>query len=116
MDDQHRYSDLAKILQRVWSIESSSKWTPDNPAKGQCGVTALVVHDLFSGDILKTQTPDGWHYYNLINGVRRDFTESQFTEKVDYQDVPSNRDEAFSDTNEKQYGYLKSNVLREWSV
>ncbi|HEV7975357.1 YunG family protein [Amycolatopsis sp.] len=27
-------------------------WRADNPARGQCGVTALVLHDLLGGDLL----------------------------------------------------------------
>jgi hypothetical protein len=46
--------ELSNVLFKVWSIESSSKWTPQNPAKEQCGVTALVVNDIFGGEILKT--------------------------------------------------------------
>lgn len=38
---------ILNILFKCWSINSSSKWTQDNPANGQCGVTALVVNDLF---------------------------------------------------------------------
>ena len=27
-------------------------WSTDNPAKGQCGVTALVLNDLLGGDLM----------------------------------------------------------------
>jgi hypothetical protein len=40
-----KVGELKKVLFESWSLESSSKWSKDNPAKGQCGVTALVVHD-----------------------------------------------------------------------
>ncbi|WP_243014071.1 YunG family protein [Brevibacillus borstelensis] len=110
---EERFSDLSKIFLKVWSIESSSKWSSQNPANGQCGVTALVVNDLFGGEILKTKTPEGWHYYNKIDGIRCDFTESQFSEIPHYQDIPSNREEAFCDTNDKQYSYLKTQVLEK---
>ncbi|MGG3641570.1 YunG family protein [Bacillus gobiensis] len=101
---------IRNILCKAWSIESSSKWSKDNPAKGQCGVTALVINDLFGGDILKTKTDGGWHFYNLINGERCDYTESQFTKPVQYLDAVSSRQEAFADTNENQYMYLKQKV------
>lgn len=97
-----------EILHRVWSIESSTKWTKNNPAKGQCGVTSLVVNDYFGGDILKTAVDDSWHYYNRINDERIDFTVSQFDKEPVYQDMESNRTEAFKDTNEEQYNYLKT--------
>lgn len=100
--------ELYKVLCQVWSLESSSKWTPDNPAKGQCGVTALVINDWFGGEILKTKVAGNWHFYNRINGQRYDLTESQFEEPIHYMDIQSTREEAFLDTNEKQYQYLKN--------
>ncbi|MGN7470752.1 YunG family protein [Brevibacillus sp. SAFN-007a] len=103
--------DLQRVLVQAWSLQSSSKWTPDNPARGQCGVTALVVNDILGGEILKTQLPDGVHFYNRISGRRYDFTESQFKEPLVYADVLSSREEAFRDTNAEQYTYLKHAVL-----
>lgn len=102
---------IKEALQKSWSLESSSKWSGDNPAKGQCGVTTLVINDLLGGEIMKTKLSDGWHFYNIINGKRYDFTASQFKEEIDYNDISSNRDDAFLDTNEQQYGYLKQRVL-----
>ena len=103
--------EILDVLLNSWSLESSSKWSKDNPAKGQCGVTALVVNDIMGGEIKKTKLPSGWHFYNVMNGKRCDFTDSQFTEDIIYMDIHSNREEAFKDTNEKQYNYLKSTVL-----
>ncbi|HDX9588191.1 TPA: hypothetical protein ROX98_001130 [Bacillus pseudomycoides] len=101
---------MREVLFQSWSKETSSKWTLDNPAKGQCGVTSLVVHDFFGGEIMKTKVPEGWHFYNRINGKRYDFTASQFLEEVTYMNVPSNSEEAFADTNEMQYDALKEKV------
>ncbi|MEI4803667.1 hypothetical protein WAZ07_20955 [Bacillus sp. FJAT-51639] len=101
---------MREVLFQSWSKETSSKWTLDNPAKGQCGVTALVVHDLFEGEIMKTKVSEGWHFYNFINGKRYDFTAPQFLEEIIYMDMSSNRKEAFADTNEMQYDALKQNV------
>ncbi|MCY8268380.1 hypothetical protein MOC48_18745, partial [Bacillus haynesii] len=84
-------------------------------AKGQCGVTALVVNDILGGEIRKTKLPEGWHFYNFINGKRYDLTVSQFKEDILYMDIPSNRNEAFSDTNEKQYNYFKQSVINHLS-
>lgn len=106
---------LKEILFKVWSLKSSTKWTKENPARGQCGVTAIVVNDLLGGEILKTETPDGWHFYNRINGKRYDFTESQFQEPPNYLDIPSSRDEAILDTNMEQYKYLKESVYKLWN-
>ncbi|MEC1552942.1 hypothetical protein P9D28_10930 [Bacillus haynesii] len=117
MDDRHlgQIEQIMKALYKSWSSDSSSKWSQDNPAKGQCGVTALVVNDILGGEIRKTKLPEGWHFYNFINGKRYDLTVSQFKEDILYMDIPSNRNEAFSDTNEKQYNYLKQSVINHLS-
>ncbi|MBO1578641.1 hypothetical protein [Bacillus sp. XF8] len=103
-------AQVHEVLIKSWSLETSSKWTIENPAKGQCGVTALVIHDLFGGDIKKTQVGEAWHFYNVINGKRYDFTQAQFFEEIAYMDITSNREEAFADTNERQYDSLKQKV------
>ncbi len=102
--------EFLNIFFKFWSIHSSSKWTLDNPANGQCGVTSLVVNDFFGGEILKTKTPEGWHYYNRIGNKTFDFTQSQFFQSPIYLDILSNREEAFSDTNIEQYDYLKNRI------
>ncbi len=104
--------DILNALRKLWSSQSSSKWSLDNLAKGQCGVTSLVVQDILGGEIRKTFLKEGWHFYNVINGVRMDFTEEQFSYIIDYQDIDSNRTEAFHDTNDGQYSYLKSQVYK----
>lgn len=105
-----KIKQLIEVLYESWSIESSSKWTKENPAAGQCGVTALVMNDFLGGEILKTKLEEGWHYYNRIQGRNIDFTQSQFEELPKYEHRISNRQEAFSDTNNVQYGALKNRV------
>jgi hypothetical protein len=101
---------LQYALKDSWSLKSSSKWSINNPASGQCGVTSLIINDLLGGEIRKTFLPEGWHFYNVIQGKRYDFTASQFTTKIVYEDSPSTREEAHNDTNLIQYRYLKEQV------
>lgn len=81
-------------LYHSWSIVTASQWQPDNPASGQCNVTAVLVHDLFGGEILKMPLPDGDHFYNRIDGERHDFTASQFEQVITYEDIVSDRETA----------------------
>ncbi|MFP7731967.1 hypothetical protein ACLHDF_00790 [Priestia aryabhattai] len=104
-------NSLKKALHQSWSIHSSTKWTADTPAKGQCSVTALVVQDIKGGDILKTPCKEGWHFYNRLNQKRCDFTKEQFHEPLHYADILSSREEAFMDTNKEQYEALKKKVV-----
>lgn len=81
-------------LRRSWSKESAKQWSEDNPANGQCNATAILIHDLFGGEILKTPLSDGDHFYNRVDGVRFDFTASQFPGLIEYADITSDRREA----------------------
>ena len=88
--------ELVRALRRAWSIETSPQWSPHDPARGLGPVTALVFHDRFGGEILKTPVGDDWHFYNRVEGRLCDFAADQFAELPDYLNLPSNRDEALA--------------------
>ncbi|MDM5193119.1 hypothetical protein QUG02_09075 [Bacillus hominis] len=111
--DSINIKQIYEALRKSWSIETSSKWTSENPAKGQCGVTALIVQGLYGGKIKKTKVGEAWHFYNCIDELRYDFTKTQFDEELNYMDMKSSREEAFADTNEKQYDILKGKIVKE---
>lgn len=102
--------DLLPILQGAWSLSTGRNWLPERPARGQCSVTALVVHDLCGGEILKTKTDGGWHFYNRVNGVRHDLTASQFDVPIAYADIVSDTAEALADTSPERYALLRRRV------
>jgi hypothetical protein len=99
-------------LRCSWSVETGRHWRRDNPASGQCGVTALVVHDELGGQILKTQVNEAWHFYNQVEGKRIDFTMSQFDTPISYDDIASNREEALEDCSIEQYQLLSGRVRK----
>lgn len=106
---QHKEFDeqlVKEVLKQCWSKRSCSRWSDDNPARGQCGVTALVIQEQFGGDILKTNVDGEWHFYNVVDGIKYDLTIDQFYKPPSYIDIPSNREEAPTDTNQEQYNYL----------
>jgi len=82
--------DLEGAIRRAWSPETtfaSDEYlarAPGTPSRGQCGPTALVVHDLLGGELLVSQVSvggvvDGVHYWNrLVGGVEVDLTHDQF--------------------------------------
>ncbi|MGU3400203.1 hypothetical protein ACLBWS_10745 [Brucellaceae bacterium D45D] len=107
MHRQEEIAVFANKLEKAWSLETSTKWRQDNPACGQCGVTSLVVQDVFGGSLLKCRVDGMWHFYNLIDGQRYDLTVSQFSGPLFYEDVETDRDEAFADTSRAQYRKLR---------
>jgi hypothetical protein len=111
---QHRWVTAA--LRKSWSSRTSDTWTAANPARGQCNVTALLVEELFGGEILKTPLPDGDHFYNRIDGQRIDLTASQLEAPIAYADLPSSRQEALSGTTSAKYEALKAAFGQAYGV
>ncbi|MFJ2112027.1 MULTISPECIES: hypothetical protein [unclassified Streptomyces] len=82
---------IEQALRASWAADTCSPddtarapWTPDNPARGQCDITALVVHDVFGGDLVVAEVhlgkeQHGYHWWNrLASGVETDLTRDQF--------------------------------------
>jgi hypothetical protein len=90
-----------------------TQWTPDNPATGQCDVTALLVHELFGGDLLKTPLPAGDHFYNRIAGRRYDLIGSQFDQPIAYMDLPTSRADAERGATNDELANLRATFQRQ---
>lgn len=80
------FKQIKKVIEVAWSKETSAdpdNWTPENPAYGQCAVTALIVQDCWGGKLLKSKVNGVSHYYNkLDNGFEIDLTRIQFKKPV----------------------------------
>jgi hypothetical protein len=107
--------NVQRRLRESWSLATAGQWTAENPAAGQCNVTALLVHELFGGDLLKTPLPAGDHFYNRIEGRRYDFTASQFSQPITYMDIPTSRSEAERGATSAQSAALRATFERKSS-
>ncbi len=103
-------NSFRSLLRRCWSVETSPQWLPDNPARGQCNVTALVFCDRFGGEILKTPVGNDWHFYNRLAGTVYDLTAEQFVALPAYLNIASSRDEALAGTAPERYHALTARV------
>ncbi|RDL10373.1 hypothetical protein DER30_3865 [Streptomyces sp. HB202] len=85
----HLLTDIEQALRSSWSAETCTpeyrdRWTPDNPARDQCGVTAMVLNDLLGGELVRGEVRvDGvrtdFHWWNRLGmGVEVDLTREQF--------------------------------------
>lgn len=83
--------DLDRALRTSWAADTCSPddqadWQPGNPAWGHCDITALIVNDLFGGDLVVGQVyldgvRHGFHWWNrLAGGAELDLTREQFRE------------------------------------
>ena len=105
---------VAVALRHSWSVATARQWKKEKPATGQCNVTALLVHDLFGGELLKTTLPDGDHFYNRIDNQRYDFTASQFDRPITYDDVPATRADAERGATNAELASLRAAFERHW--
>ncbi len=101
---------VRRALAGAWSIETAKQWTRDRPFEGQCNVTAVVVHDLFGGEILRTRLPHVDHYYNRIDGVAVDLTDDQFHEPIGYDVEVASREEAMGCVLDSEYETLRASL------
>jgi len=83
--------DIEKALGDSWAADTCSPddlarsgWQADNPAWGHCDITALLVNDLFGGELVVGEVyhhgvQQGFHWWNrLPSGTEIDLTRSQF--------------------------------------
>ncbi|MGY1732689.1 hypothetical protein ACI798_14325 [Geodermatophilus sp. SYSU D01045] len=82
--------EVTAAVRAAWCRETCddsdlADWTPGNPARGQCGATALTVHDLLGGELLLAEvrrtdgSRQGVHWWNRLPGGREvDLTRGQF--------------------------------------
>jgi hypothetical protein len=79
-------TELQKAIEVSWAADTAfvaDKWSIENPARGQCVATALVVQYYFGGELQKLATvfegrPET-HYRNIMSdGSVIDLTRSQY--------------------------------------
>ena len=110
---------VREALEKAWSSDTAVQWSKENPANGQCNVTASVIQDLFGGEILRTRYPTFWHYYNRIDGIRCDLTDSQFSRPgarfsapESYDDKTSSLTEAMEGIPQREFDALRKALVR----
>jgi hypothetical protein len=107
--EEQLYKEIRSTLELCWSEDTVGFPCPEGATISycQCGVTAIVINEIFGGKILKTHIGkvDGGsivHFYNKINGKLVDFTADQFDSpenywcELKYEDHPSSLNEALS--------------------
>lgn len=116
-----KYSKFVEALHISWGKDTAYRkdaenWTPQNPALGQCAITALLFNELYGGRIYSGKSDTGIvHYWNGKFGKKYDFTKQQFNEDIRFKEVRKwNRDDLLSTGNvAERYELLRSRVLAE---
>ncbi|MFG3496806.1 hypothetical protein [Streptomyces sp. NPDC047886] len=82
-------TDIERAVRRSWGADTCTPefrphWKPDNPARDQCGVTALVLHDLLGGELIRGEVRvngelTDYHWWNRLRmSIEVDLTREQF--------------------------------------
>lgn len=91
------HSVIQTALRQSWRPDTSyapKLWTPDNPARGQCTPSSLVVWSLLGGEIIYRATHvDGLrerHYLNVLpDGCEFDTTREQYPDDQIFVSTPN---------------------------
>jgi len=82
--------NLEAAVRAAWALDTcdpvdADDWSEANASRGQCGSTALTIHDLLGGELLIAEvrrtggSRQGVHYWNLLpDGTELDLTREQF--------------------------------------
>jgi hypothetical protein len=82
--------DLEAAIRAAWALDTcdpvdAADWSVASPSRGQCGSTALIIHNLLGGELLIAEvlrtdgSRQGVHYWNLLpGGTEIDLTREQF--------------------------------------
>ncbi|MBV2357282.1 hypothetical protein KUM39_23385 [Streptomyces sp. J2-1] len=82
-------TDIERAVRSSWSAETCtpefrSRWSPDNPARDQCGVTAMLLNDLLGGELIRGEVHVNgervdYHWWNRLGmDLEIDLTREQF--------------------------------------
>lgn len=98
--DPSEFGRIGGAIAEAWCRETSAspeEWSEENPALGQCAVTALVVQDLLGGRLVRDTVGGQSHYFNLVLGgaLGLDLTMVQFGEGAQYDGAPEERDREY---------------------
>jgi hypothetical protein len=117
--------DIEAAVRASWACDTcdpvdADDWSAANPARGQCGTTALTINDLLGGELLVAEvlhadgTRQGVHWWNrLPDGTEIDLTREQFTsDEVIQQPRAMSRPSGLPRRAAAQYLTLRRRVLR----
>ena len=103
--------ELYYAVKNAWSPETVlGSFDPANPCRNQCAVTALAVQHYFGGEIIKTATRGGTHFYNQIAGRHWDLATDQFNEPIPYDNMLSTKAEALTHATQAHMDFLLANI------
>ncbi len=111
---------VIKAIEKSWGKDTAYHkdapyWTPENPARGQCAITALLINEYYGGKIISGVSDEGiYHFWNVINGEKVDLTEEQFDKKLNFNNITTWTREDLLETGDvlERYKILKKRFAK----
>ncbi len=118
-----KYALFKRALEKSWSRDTAyhkdaPNWTAENPALGQCAITALLFNEFFGGNIFSGASENGVvHYWNKKFGIKIDLTKQQFDKKLKFDNITKWDREDLLKTGDVQdrYNLLKRRTLQNYA-
>lgn len=116
-------TDLEAAIRASWTRETSEepdRWSDDNPARGTCAVTALVVRDYLGGElviggVVKDGVRVDRHVWNVLpSGLAVDLSRDQFRNGERFE-APEPLTETTVDGTDERYRLLAGRVREQLS-
>ncbi|MBA3841663.1 MAG: hypothetical protein H0X39_03430 [Actinobacteria bacterium] len=114
-------TQLEDAIRASWgpdTVDPDDGWSPENPARGHCDVTCLVVNDLVGGELMASDVYLGderimGHMWNrLPSGLEVDLTREQFTDGEELRNATAHqRPATFEPSHPRQHRYEQYLVL-----
>ena len=105
---------LRTVFESVWGADTSYYgMIGQTLSYGQCAVTAMIIQDMFGGDIYKIKVGIDSHYFNMIDGRIIDITSDQFGNvQIDYSGAIIADRTQFTPETINRYCILKSRIKK----
>lgn len=120
VDQRHLYD----LLSDIWCEYSCTprlrkEWSTSNKTCGQCTITALLVQDIFGGEIYGVYVDDNIHSFSKVGDTIFDLTSEQFPNReLDYSlKYPQSREDKLSTPHVKErYLYLVNELKKKLNI
>jgi len=106
---------VLEALKNSLNTDYDRKMKFSQKLKGEDSLIPLVIHDVFGGEILKTHANKYWHFYNMVDGERVDFsgTESLDSfENIKFEDISATADETYGSVDNADYSNFFMRFVR----
>jgi len=106
---------VQKALKQTLAADYYPGFSAEKTTDSQSSIISKLIYDIYGGEILKTHNNKNWHFYNMIEGKRMDFTgfkKTKSSKGILQEDLPSTPDETHYYFAQEDYLILFTRFIR----